>query len=404
MFEFKFPDVGEGITEGTIVKWKVQVGDIVKADQVIAEVETDKAVVEIPCPKAGKIAKINHKEGEVIKVEEVLAVIDDGSGSLIKAETKNEAKAETKKESSAKEPYTGSVVGFLEEAKGTSEKREEIHKEVKDRVLATLKVKKLAEKIGIDLTKVKGSGENGRILEEDLKTPAAAKPNDKPVSLSGDTIPLKGIRKTIADAMARSEAMTVAVTNFYDLDVTKLWDKRNKEKIAAEKKGIKLTFLAYFAKNVSETLKNHPLINSSIEGENIVLKKSYNIGIAVDTEQGLMVPVIKDADMKEVLLIAKEIADLAEKAKDRTIKPDDMRSGTFTISNLGSLGVKYFTPVINYPESAILGLGSIEDAARVENGKVVVKKIMPLSLTYDHRHIDGATASRFMNDLMKSFE
>jgi pyruvate dehydrogenase E2 component (dihydrolipoamide acetyltransferase) len=399
MFEFKFPDVGEGITEGTIVRWKVKEGDSVKSDQVVAEIETDKAVVEVPCPKSGRITRLNHKEGEIIKVGEVLVVIDDGSVSSDKPE----------KSDKPKEPYTGSVVGFLEEAKGISVKKEEVHKEAKDRVKATLKIRKMAQDLGIDLETLEGSGPDGRIVESDLtKNQGKSVPKNAAStgpSLAGtDAVDLKGIKKTISDAMMRSITSTAQVTNFYDLDATSLWEKRNKEKAKAEKKGIKLTFLAYVVKAVSETLKEHPLINSSVQGDKIVKKSNYNIGVAVDTDSGLMVPVINDADKKELFDIAKEIIDLAEKAKARTIKADEMKNGTFTISNLGSVGVKYFTPILNYPESAILGLGSIEDVPKVLDGKVVIRKVMPLSLTYDHRIIDGATASRFMIDLMKSLE
>lgn len=402
MFEFKFPDVGEGITEGTIVKWKVKEGDNVKSDQVVAEIETDKAVVEVPCPKSGKITKLNHKEGEIIKVGEVLVVIDDGVASSDKLE-------KSEKSEKPKEPYTGSVVGFLEEAKGVSVKKEEVHKEAKDKVKATLKIRKMAQDLGIDLESVEGSGPDGRIVEADLmKSQGKAAPKNaastSPTIAGTDAVDLKGIKKTIADAMMRSISSTAQVTNFYDLDATELWEKRNKEKAKAEKKGIKLTFLAYLVKGVADKLKEHPLINSSVEGDKLVKKPFYNIGIAVDTDSGLMVPVIKDADKKALFDIAKEIIDLAEKAKARTIKADEMKNGTFTISNLGSVGVKYFTPILNYPESAILGLGSIEDVPKVIDGKVVIRKVMPLSFTYDHRIIDGATASRFMIDLMKSLE
>ena len=406
--DFKFPDVGEGITEGVIVKWHVKKGDKVKADQVLAEIETDKAIVDIPSPKAGIISKITHKKGETIKVGEVLVVIDDGSGKTSEPSSKKTSKKKKSKKTPKKtkkkskkvvKKYTSSVIGHLDEnvreiPSVSSSKT--VEKSVQ-RIRATPHVRRLAREQGVDITAIKGTGHEGRVTEEDIK-----RAKKRPVVAHGKSqkIKLQGMRKAIAKNMVDAHNTTVAVTNMYDCDVTGLWDVRKKEKVKAEKKGIKLTFLPYIMQTVVEALKKHPMINASLDHEEILLKKYYNIGVAVDTEDGLVVPVVKDADKKSLLDIAKELMRLSKKARARKLSLKEMQEGSFTITNLGSIGVKYFTPIINYPEVAILGLGRIEDKY---NGKEM-RKSLPLSLSYDHRLIDGAAASRFMLDVMKRLE
>src|SRR3989338_3441288 len=398
-YEFKFPDVGEGVTEGTIIKWKVKEGDKVEADQVLAEIETDKAVVEPPSPKKGTILKLNHKEGETIQVGEVLAVIGE-KGEKIgpKKEEKKPAK---------KEPYTGSVVGFLEEAP-EEEKKTEVKKAVKEpgkKVFASPSVRKLAQNLKVDLTKIPGTGPNGRITEHDVmqisgsgkKQPKVRKKYD----FFGyvDRIPLKGIRKITADKMRKAVNNTAMVTHHDHVDVTELSSVREKEKEKAAKKGIHLTYLPFIIKATIEALKKHPYIASSVEGDEIIIKKYYNIGVAIDTPDGLIVPVIKGADKKKLYGIANEVNEYVEKAKSRKIDLMDLRGGVFTITNIGVIGSTYFTPIVNYPETCILGTGRIEDRATVINSKIEIRKIMPISFTYDHRVLDGAEAARFMNDL-----
>ncbi|MFH2020173.1 MAG: dihydrolipoamide acetyltransferase family protein [archaeon] len=390
MYSFKFPDVGEGITEGTIVKWRIKEGDVVKADEVIADIETDKAIVEIPCPLNGKAFKICHKEGDVIKVGEVLVDIDDGSAPASQVDsTKTDASnaAPPKPE----EHYTGSVVGFLEEAKEDNVSKDGPHREAQKITSTSPKIRALAKKLNLNLDEVRGTGEAGRVTEDDIQKTLGEKGEI-------ELIPLKGLRKTIADNMTLSQQNTVTVTNMQDVEVTRLIDVRNIQKIAAENKGVKLTFLPYILKATVIALKNNPLINSSIDGENIIIKKQYNIGVAVDTDDGLFVPVIKNAEKMGVLEFAQAVSLLADKARKRQLTLEELKGGTFTISNLGSLGVKYFTPVINYPEAAILGIGTMFDELAIVDGRTVTKKIMPVSLSYDHRIIDGASASRFLKD------
>jgi pyruvate dehydrogenase E2 component (dihydrolipoamide acetyltransferase) len=406
---FKFPDVGEGITEGTIVTWKKKVGDSVKTDEPIAEVETDKAIVDITSPRDGVILNVNHKVGETINVGEILAVIGD-KGEDIDSK-KSESKKEVKKEKSSKPKeakkaakYTGSVVGFMDEKETViaSVEKTSIKKSSNKKIKATLRIRKLAKEKGIDLSTITGTGNKGRITEDDLKS--GNKNSKQTTAVMGDKVPLKGLRKVISDNMEKSFRNTVPVTNFYDVNITSLWNLREKEKIIAKKKGVKLTFLAYILKSLADTLKDHPYLNSSLVGNEIILKKFYNLGVAVDTDDGLVVPVINDIDKKELYSIANDIVDLATRAKTRQLKVNEMKNSTFTVTNLGSIGVKYFTPIINYPESAILGLGKIEDRITTDGENIVLQKILPLSLTYDHKIVDGAVASRFMIDFIKKLE
>ncbi|MAH02161.1 MAG: dihydrolipoamide acetyltransferase family protein [Candidatus Woesearchaeota archaeon] len=406
-FEFKFPDVGEGITEGTIVKWKVKEGDGVKVDQVLAEVETDKAVVEIPSPKKGTILKLYHKAGEVIHVGEVITIIGE------KGE-KTEAKKEEKKAPKKVGAYTGSVVGFLEEAPEEKEEKQSIKKPVKEsgkKILAAPSVRKLAQNLKVDLMQVSGTGSSGRITPDDVIKAGGGetKPKAKVVKKYDffgyiNRVPLKGIRKITAGRMLEAVANCALVTHHDYVDVTLLSEVRKKEKEKAAKKGVHLTYLPFIIKATIEALKKHPYVASSVEGNEIVIKKYYNIGVAIDTDEGLIVPVIKGADQKKLYGLADEVNKYVEKAKTRKIDLMELRGGVFTITNIGVIGSTYFTPIVNYPETCILGTGKIEDRATVIDGKIVIRKIMPISFTYDHRVLDGAEAARFMNDLKSLLE
>ena len=384
--DFKFPDVGEGIVEGEIIEWLVKEGDIVKQDQAIARIETDKAVVDIPSPVEGKIKKINFKKGEIVKVGEVLVVIDDGNVERPKAVERKSV----------------GVIGELEEAEEETTEKEE--------VLAMPGVRKLAKDKGINLSNVKGTGKKGQIKKEDIEKGSNEINSEikiqKKYDIYGyvDRVPLKGVRKTIANNMLRSSRETAPVSSFIEVDVTHLWYVRETEKTVAEKEGIKLTFLPFIIKAVVAGFKFYPFVNSSIENEEIVLKKYYNIGVAVDTKEGLLVPAVKRADVKDIKSIAKEIEELAKKANDRSIDIADLKGSTFTITNWGSVGGSYGTPIINYPECTILGVGRIEELPRVVNGKIVARKILPLSVTFDHRIVDGAEISRFLVEIKKRLE
>jgi pyruvate dehydrogenase E2 component (dihydrolipoamide acetyltransferase) len=411
-YDFRFPDIGEGITEGVVVEWKVKEGDRVEADQDLVDIETDKAVVAMPSPKKGIILKIYYKEGETIKVGETLVTIGE-KGEAVKKKLE-----ERKPEEKAEEVYRGSVVGFLEEAPEEAARPAEKPpareaKEVK-KVLATPAVRKLARELNVDISRVEGTGKDGRVTEEDVKRFAEGVEEKKRPEVKVtrkydmygyiDRVPLKGVRKSVAKRLRDAVSNSALVTHHDDADVTHLVEVREKHKGYAEKRGVKLTYIPFIIKAIIEGLKAHPYLNATIEGEEIVLKKYFNIGVAVDTPDGLIVPVVKGADQKTVLELAKEIEELAKKAQSRTLDLADLRGGCFTITNIGVIGGTYLAPITNYPESAILGLGRIEERPVVREGKVVIRNILPLSLTFDHRVVDGAEVARFVNTVKEHLE
>ncbi len=406
-YYFRLPDLGEGIHEAQIIKWLVKEGDSVKEHDEIIEVETDKALVKVPSPKSGKILSRDVKEGDSVKVGDVLCSIGESGEKPSKAELKVKGKTEVTEEKKRK---STTVIGELEE--GTEEisspKISGVKKETKS-VKVLPSVRKLAQSLGVDLSNVAGTGAEGRITEDDVARASGRikKETTKRTSLSFDSegrvirVPLKGIRKTIAENMVRSKQIIPHVTHMDYADVTKLSEFRDKEKERAEDKGVKLTFLPFIVKAVVLALKEFPYVNTSLDDSTneIVIKQYYNIGIAVDTPHGLMVPVIKNAQSLTILEIARKIFTYAEKSRAREIKPDELKGGTFTITNVGSLGGIFSTPVINYPECAILALGRIQDMAVPEGNKFIIRKMLPLSFTFDHRIIDGAIAAKFVNEV-----
>lgn len=422
-FDFKFPDVGEGIHEGKIVKWLVKEGDSVAADQAIAEVETDKAVVEIPSPRAGKIEKLYHAVGDVMKVGEVMMTLE---GAGVADAAGGETKVESTGVVGSLEPTSvgvmkaptasGAVFGGGAAGAGAATTGTGAAPGVAPFGGAAI--------FGSGAVFTSGQGQNAQPgpVAQPASTGQSAPAGGslagvikagmkavKKYDLFGyiDRAPYEGVRKAVGEHMVKSAQTAPHVTHMDTADVTGLWATREAAKKDAEKQGVKLTFLAYILQALCEALKKHPFLNAMLDeaGGEILLRKYYNIGIAVDTEAGLMVPVLKAADRKELLQIAKEISDLAEKARTRKINPMDFKGGTFTVTNVGSAGSgKFFTPVINFPEAAILGIGMIEDTPVVRGGKVEVRKMMYLSLSYDHRILDGAEAARFMKDLKELLE
>ncbi len=397
--EFKFPDVGEGITEGEIVRWLVKEGDSVKEDQSLAEIETDKAIVEMPTPYSGTVLKLHFKEKEIVKVGQVLVTIGEKGEAL-----PGKPFEEKIEEKAAPAP---SVVGVITESK----------EEIKE-ILATPKVRKLALELGVSLKSVKGTGPHGRITEEDVRSAKAVAPpleEKKPAVILKakfdfygeiERIPLRGVRRATAKRMAESVSKAAHVTHFDEADATNLEEARQRMKPQAAEKGTKLTYLPFIVKAVIEALKLHPLFNAALsdEEQEIIVRKYYNIGIAVDVPDGLIVPVVKAADQKSTLDIAAEIQRLAEAAKKRSVDLADLKGGTFSITNVGMIGGEAATPIINYPEVAILATMKIRDRARADKGEIRVKKTLPLCLSFDHRVVDGAEAARFMNDLIGLLE
>jgi len=407
--EFKFPDIGEGIQEGEIVRWYIKEGDKVEEHQVVGEVETDKAVAEIPSPYFGVVLKINFKEGETVKVGQTLFVIGEEGEKVLEPEVK------------APKFTAAGAVGYLEEAPEEEVKpKPAIAKPVtvEKQILATPVVRNLAKELNVDLIKIVGTGPEGRITEGDVRKATEVKEPEvrvtaikvtKKYDMWGyvDHVPLKGIRKSIARHMVESVKHIPHVTTMDEADVTELVSLREKEKIEAQQQGIKLTYLPFIMNACIVALKEFPLLNASLDEENedIIVKKYYNIGFAVDVDgEGLVVPVIKYADRKSILDMAKELQDLSEKARSRKLDLNDMRGGTFSITNYGSIGGLFATPIINYPESAILGLGRIYDKPVVIEGKIEIRKVLPLSLVFDHRIADGAYATRFLNTVILNLQ
>lgn len=407
--EFKFPDVGEGITEGEVVKWHVKEGDAIKEHDTLVEIETDKAIVEIPSPASGTVLKVYHKEGDTVKVGETLVSIGERGA----------------KPAPVIKP--AGAVGYLEEAPEEMPQKKipvAVPRSTTEPVVsATPAVRRLARDLGIDLGKVRGSGAGGRITEEDVrnsakqsgmktigqKLPEVQIKIEKKYDMFGyvERVPLKGVRKSIAKHMVDSIFTAPHVTHMDEADVTRLYHHREREKRIAESKGIKLTYMPFIIKACIAALKKHPGFNASLddEHEEIILKKYYNIGIAIDSENGLMVPVIKGADQKNIFALAREIIELAEKVRSREIDLGDLKGGTFTITNIGSLGGIFATPIINHPEVAILAVGRMTERLVVDKeGKIRVRKILPLSLAFDHRVVDGADAAEFMNTLKERLE
>ncbi|UPM41894.1 dihydrolipoamide acetyltransferase family protein [Halocatena salina] len=463
--EFELPDVGEGVAEGEIVNWLVETGDPVEEDQPVVEVETDKAVVEVPSPVDGTVAERRAKAGEIVPVGDVIIVFDtDGDGKATETETETEAESEAEAEPAS---------------------TTDVEAEATDRVFAAPSARRLARERGVDISAVEGSDPSGRITAEDVRahaeetraeasdgvesavqpadesegdtfTPASegadrdrtlavpatrkladeegvdidAVPTDsehdgepfvtaeqieayterQQAAQAADTralqtgereerVPYKGIRRTIGQQMERSKFTAPHVTHHDEVDVTELVETRDDLKQVAKERGVSLTYMPFVMKAVVAALKDHPYLNASLDEstEEIVLKNYYNVGIAVATDAGLMVPVIDDVNRKGLLQLSSEMNELVTKAREREIAREEMQGGTFTITNFGAVGGEYATPIINHPESAILGLGEIKEKPRVIDGEIVPRKVMTLSLSIDHRIIDGAVAGSFTN-------
>lgn len=389
MFEFKFPDVGEGIAEGEILRWLVQVGDRVEAHQPVVEMETDKAAVELPAPCAGVVRELRGKEGELIPVGAVLLVIEEAPAAGAPAEPASKTKAL-------------GVVGELEEAEETSAQVPETAPQPEPAAVAKAlpKDRKLAGELGVELSSLRGSGPQGRITEEEIRAAADSLP------LADERLPLKGVRRSMAKAMTASAFRAVHVNILDRADGQELRQLRNRERALAAERGVKLTDLAFIVKALTLALERFPLLNSFLDEEHqeMVLRREINIGFAVDTPEGLLVPVIRNARQKSILDLAAALQGLSERSRNRSIAPAELKGGTFTVSNYGAIGGIWGTPIINPPQSAILGIGRIEEAAVVRHGQVVARTVVPLSLTFDHRIIDGASATRFLNFLIEHIE
>lgn len=441
MLEFKFPDIGEGIAEGKLLKWIVKAGDKIKEGESLFLVETDKVNAEIPSPAEGTVTELMAKEGEIIYVGNVIVKIDttgDSPKSDVKSinekvgekKTKDDYENNNLKPINEKKEENAGVVGAIEVSSEVIEASLESYKNSavsKQKVLATPVARKLAKDLEIDISAVKGTGPAGRVMKEDIykakeKVRMGSIPQaDKTIETAPQTseipklkvsgeverVPLSTLRKTIAKNMALSKRVIPHAAVLDEFDVTKLVEFRASVKELAQSREIHLTYMAFIIKALALTVKEYPVFNSSLdeEKEEIIIRKYYNIGIAVDTPEGLLVPVIKDADKKGIFDIAKELQQLSESAKNRNIPFDKLQNGTITITNYGALGSSSGIPVIRHPEAAIVGIGKIAKKPIV-NGldEIVIRSIMNISLCIDHRIIDGGDAGRFLNKLKNYLE
>lgn len=436
-FQFRLPDIGEGIHEGEIVKWFVEPGKKVEEDDVLCEVQNDKAVVEIPSPVTGTVEEILVKEGETAVVGDVLVTFDapgyenlqfKGEHGEEKTEANVQSTAESGQEIPKEEVKTEEAQKKQAESSGAG-KQPADGEEANKRVIAMPSVRKYAREHKVDIQKITGTGKNGRILKEDIdhylsspektkeapdvqEAPQAAEAKQEktpkaPVIPEGEypetREKMSGIRRAIAKAMVNSKHTAPHVTFMDEVDVTELVAHRKKFKAVAAEKDIKLTYLPYVVKALVSALREYPALNTSVddEKEEIIQKHYYNIGIAADTERGLLVPVVKRADAKSVFAISKEINELADKARNGKLSPNEMSGGSCTITNIGSAGGQWFTPVINHPETAILGVGRIAEKPVVKNGEIVAAPMLALSLSFDHRVIDGVTAQQALNQIKR---
>ncbi|BBW97764.1 dihydrolipoamide acetyltransferase family protein [Geobacillus icigianus] len=411
IYEFKLPDIGEGLHEAEIIRWLVREGDVVNADQPIAEIQTDKAMVEMTTPVAGKVVALAGPEGATVKVGEPLIVVE------IEAAVAGEA-APT--EDSVREPVPAA--------------RGEAPRPARKRAIAAPSVRKRARELGVPINEVEGTGEGGRVTLADLEryvrereaaaTVAARDEAKKDTLLTGgaaegqqasiatwtsiagldtlfeeeERVPLRGLRKKIAEKMVKSVYTAPHATGMDEIDVTKLVEIRKSLASELAKEQIKLTYLPFIIKAVTRALKEYPMFNAVLDEETneIVLKKRYHIGIATATKAGLLVPVIRDADQKSIRELAVEIAELSEKAHRQALRLEELQGSTFTITSTGAGGGWFATPIINYPEVAIFGAHAIKRKPVVIDDEIVIRDMMGISLTFDHRVIDGEPAGRFM--------
>jgi pyruvate dehydrogenase E2 component (dihydrolipoamide acetyltransferase) len=419
--DLKLPPLGEGVDSGSVVSILVREGEQVQKGKGIIELETGKAVAPVPASAAGKVTKIIVSVGDKISVGQPILSLEGGAAPVKPAAPKPAAAPAQR----ASRPAPVRPPPAEEPVEETPEPEEETSG---PEPASSPTIRRLARELGLNLRKIRGSENGGRIVMADVRAyverlqklaaqprgggpaGAAAKPAREKIDFSkwGPIAkrPMTPLRKVIAQRMSESWSAVPRVTQFDEADITVLNDLRKKYADAYEKKGARLTLTSFALKILAETLRKHPVLNTSVDeaaGE-VIYKEYFNIGIAVDTEQGLIVPVLRDADKKDVLTLSKELNDIAVKTRDRKISMEELQGGTFTISNQGGIGGRHFTPIINLPETAILGLGRGFMQAAVRDGKVEPRLILPLALSYDHRVIDGGAAVRFMIDLVKGFE
>jgi pyruvate dehydrogenase E2 component (dihydrolipoamide acetyltransferase) len=407
--DIKLPRLGEGSESGTVVSVLVKPGDQIKEGQTILELENEKAVAPIPSSASGRVAKLYVKEGDKLSVGQAILSLE-GEGATAPAPVAKSASAVVAAVPAAR-PVSAPETGATTPAQIPGVP-----------LPASPSVRKLAHDLGVDLTRVRGSGHGGRIMLEDLRayvqqlqravtSPVTApKPPAERIDFGKwgpyTRKPLSSLRKIIAQRMQESWSAVPRVTQFDEADITGILAWRKKYAAEYEKKGGNLTLTPFLMKAVVNVLKRHSIFNSSLDeaAEEIVFKDYYHIGIAVDTEQGLIVPVIRDVDKKDLLQLSKELAEMADKARQRKVSGDELKGGTFTISNQGGIGGSFFTPIVNKPEVAILGVGRGTLKPVVRADQIEKRTMLPLGLSYDHRVIDGGSAAKFIVEIVKALQ
>lgn len=419
---FKFPDIGEGISEGKILKWYVQRGREVKSGESLVKMETDKVVTDIPSPRDGVIVEIFGKEGEVINVGDPLVEIEIEGVAGEEAQKAAQEKPKPPTAAAIAEKGFG-VVGTLEVAGDAAflpagDEGLPVKKEgagiPQQKALATPVARAVAKDLGIDINKVSGTGPAGRVMKQDIRqyydniregevqVKAAAAP-EQPPELPIEYLELSQMRKAIARNMLRSKQNAAHMTVLEEVEVSELVRLKTRYKEQFLKEGIKFSYLPFILKALVEALKRHPHLNSELDLENnrLIVKKYYHINVAVDTDEGLVTPVIREVDKLSIRRLTAMIAAVADRARERKLTLDDFKDGTFSVTNYGSIAGTYGVPVINYPQAAILGVGRIMKIPIVERDEIVIGQVLPLSMSVDHRIVDGGEAARFMLDLKK---
>jgi len=433
-FNFYMPDIGEGVVEGEIVAWKVKEGDRVTLDQPLVEVMTDKATVELPSPRAGTIVKIHYKDGQICPVGQILVVIDDAGAAVSatpevpatpaphdgrpvgKPGTDHGRRAPTPSPTQPTRPIpaapseTAAPTGHHTAASGGGAIQVVDATASRARVLATPATRRLARQLGVEIGKVPPTGPHGRVTTEDVRgfrsngAPPATRPAPAPIAIARggeeERIPLRGMRKRIAESMARSKQTAAHFTYVEEIDMTELVAVRERAKARAAERGVKLNYLPFIVKAVVSGLKKWPQLNASLDEQTqeIVRKKYYHIGIAAQGPHGLAVSVVRDADRRSIFDLSREIDRLGDAVKTGTATREDLTGSTFTITSLGKLGGVLATPIINFPEVAILGVHKIEERPVVRGGQIVARHLMNLSISVDHRLADGWDAAMFVQD------
>ena len=369
IIDVKVPMLSESVSEGTLLEWKKKVGEAVARDEILIDIETDKVVLEVPSPQAGVLVEIIAQNGETVAAEQVLARIDTAATA------------------SAEAPATAPAPEAAPAAAQTN--------------AAMPAAAKLAAETGVDVNALQGSGRDGRVLKEDVQN-ATAKPAAAPAAASAPVpagarpeqrVPMSRLRARVAERLLASQQENAILTTFNEVNMRPIMDLRAKYKEKFEKEhGVKLGFMSFFVKAAVAALKKYPVVNASVDGNDIVYHGYFDIGIAIGSPRGLVVPILRDADQMSIADIEQAIVDYAKKAKDGKIALEDLTGGTFSITNGGTFGSMMSTPIINPPQSAILGMHATKERAVVENGQVVVRPMMYLALSYDHRIIDGREA------------